>query len=67
MIRVDVPFDKCQMCQHFTASTRFNKQYANSELIALDTIISCSNQDLCNMLYTEAKKDLASTSQEVLS
>lgn len=58
MIRVEVPFSCCQICQNFVADTHFSKSYANDELIALETIISCSNQDLCKMLYSQAKEDL---------
>lgn len=58
MIRICVPFKKCQMCQQFIANTYFSKTYANDELIALETIISCSNQELCKMLYSQAKDDL---------
>lgn len=58
MIRIDIPFRQCHKCQHFIADTHFNKSYANDELIGLETIISCSNQDLCKMLYSEAEKNL---------
>lgn len=58
MIRIEVPFRRCQKCQHFIANTHFSKSYANDELIGLETIISCSNQDLCKLLYSEAEQDL---------
>lgn len=58
MIRIDVPFSRCQMCQNFVANTHFSKSYANNELIDLETIISCSKQDLCKMLYFQAKEDV---------
>lgn len=58
MIRIDVPFKRCQMCEHFVANTSFSKKYANNELIGLKTIISCSNRNLCKKLYAQAKEDL---------
>ena len=58
MIRIDVPFKRCQMCPQFIANTHFSKSYANDELIALETIVSCSNQDLCKMLYSQMREDL---------
>lgn len=58
MIQVNVPFKRCHMCQNFVADTYFSKSYANNELIDLETIISCSNQDLCKRLYSQAKEDL---------
>lgn len=65
MIRIDVPFKRCQMCQYFIANTHFNKSYANNELIGLETIISCSNQDLCKILYSQAKDDVEKEKKNV--
>lgn len=58
MIRLDIPFRQCHKCQNFIAYTHFSKSYADAKLIGLETIVSCANQDLCKMLYSEAKKDL---------
>lgn len=58
MIRVDVPFKKCQSCVQFLPNVHFYKTYGNNELIDLETVVSCSHRDLCAILYSEAKKDL---------
>lgn len=63
MKQIEVPdgFDlrldkKCEFCSNFIPSTDGYSMYGNRKLLFTETVITCSNKDLCERLEKRLKE-----------